>query len=500
MLLSHSPDGSSSLRSRAPSYKTLWIVLFGGWLFAYADRAMTGPVVTWMIDNDVSFLHAAQHPHALGGLIGSLFFAGYMLTQLPSGYLGDRHGHATMLLISFVWAGIATVVNGVITGLLVFVALRVLTGLGEGAFYSNDRALIVAHTPEKKRSLGLGVAITGLAFGLTVANVAAPPLLNLGASVFGREQGWRMPFLVLGGATLLMSVVMWLFMRRLVGRLHPRTPTRRLLTVSVVFCALILALFWASDQLGMPEWAAAFAEIVLALLIVFVMQRRGGMGMQVSLRDRDTTMIYVAAIAILWSIWLFGYWSVAIVSSAAHESLVKAGLTAAFNAGAGLIGFPVGGWVSDWAKRRGWGRRNLLIVATLVQGVLVLLFGFYLQQVGDPSLWVMGVLLFTTGLFLNAVQPMSQALTADLVSAEGRGAAFGMWNLIGEIGAVASPVVSGALRDSTGGWSAAIYLDGALVLLSAALYLGVRRSGPLSDERAVAAGPVASTATLPSTG
>ncbi len=30
--------------------------------------------------------------------------------------------------------------------------------------------------------------------------------------------------------------------------------------------------------------------------------------------------------------------------------------------------------------------------------------------------------------------------------------AFGVWNLIAEIGAILSPVVSGALRDATGGW------------------------------------------------
>ena len=495
MSQTHPADPSRPPRAGIRSYRMLWIMLFGGWLFAYADRAITGPVVTWMIDNDVSFMHAAQNPHALGGLIGSLFFAGYMLTQLPSGSLGDRYGHATMLVVSFVWAGVATVISGAITGLFVFVAMRVLTGLGEGAFYSNDRALIVAHTPAPERSLGLGVAITGLAFGLTVANIAAPPLLDFGASVLGKEQGWRMPFLIFGVLTLLVSAVMWWFLRRLVGRLRPGRPALRLLGVSAVFCALIMGLFWASDSLGLPEWASASAQVVLALAIVFMMRRRGAFGQPRARRggsgviDRETLLIYVAGIAILWSIWLFGYWSVAIVSSAADSSLVEAGLTAAFNAGAGIIGFPVGGWLSDRALQRGWGRRNLLIAATVAQGVLVLLFGVYLQHVQQPSLWVMGLLLFATGLFLNAVQPMSQALTADLVSDESRGAAFGMWNLIAEIGAVASPVVSGALRDATGSWSTAVYVDAGLVLASAFLYLGVRRTGPLAREDGPGGGP-----------
>jgi MFS family permease len=111
-----------------------------GWTVSAADRALTGPVVTWMIDNKVAFLAGASKPYALAGLIGGLFFAGYMLTQFPGGYLGDRYGHRTIIGVSLVWAGIATLLSGVVGGLAAFIAVRVITGLGEGAFYSNDRS------------------------------------------------------------------------------------------------------------------------------------------------------------------------------------------------------------------------------------------------------------------------------------------------------------------------------------------------------------------------
>src|SRR5919202_4337384 len=89
---------------------TLWGFLFFGWTFSAADRALTGPVVTYMINNKVDFLATADNPHALGGLIGGLFFAGYMLTQLPGGYLGDRHGHRTVISISLSLAGPETLI------------------------------------------------------------------------------------------------------------------------------------------------------------------------------------------------------------------------------------------------------------------------------------------------------------------------------------------------------------------------------------------------------
>ena len=96
---------------------------------------------------------------------------------------------------------------------------------------------------------------------------------------------------------------------------------------------------------------------------------------------------------------------------------------------------------------------------------------------GRQSVLVLGALLFTASLFFNALQPMSQALTADLVpSAAYLGAAFGLWNLIGEMGAVLSPAISGTLRDATGNWTAAIMLDAGIILVSFVLLLFVRES------------------------
>ena len=189
-----------------PAYRTMWIFLLLGWTVSAADRALTGPVVTWMIENKVGFLADVEKPFALGGLIGGLFFAGYMLTQFPGGYLGDKYGHRTIITISLIWAGIATMVSGVITGLVAFIAVRVITGLGEGAFYSNDRSLIAEETPREKRSLGMGVVITGLAIGITIAVVFAPNMIKLGVDVFDEENAWRMPFLLLGAVTLVVGI------------------------------------------------------------------------------------------------------------------------------------------------------------------------------------------------------------------------------------------------------------------------------------------------------
>ncbi|MFB7272621.1 MFS transporter [Streptomyces sp. NPDC056244] len=470
---SSGPAGDGERRGWRP-YHTLWAVLLGGWLFSYADRAITGPVVTWLINNDIGLIGGSSHPHALGGLIGSLFFAGYMLTQYPGGYLGDRYGHRALLAISLVWAGVTTVVTGLVTGLIVFVALRVLTGLGEGVLYSNDRTLIAKHSPPGKVSLGMGVVITGLSLGLTIATIGAPYLLDWGVDAFGKEDGWRMPFLVLGGATLVFGFAMVPYLRRLGGPLKAGGPTLRLLGISAPFCAAVMAVYLVADSAGMPTWGVAIAETVLALLLVGVIfARRGGQAGSI-VRNRDAMLLSIAAVAILWNLWFFSFWSVSIVADAAHSSFAQAALVATFNAGAGVLGFPAGGLLSDRAKKRGWGRRPMLVWFTLIQGVLVLAFGAYLHVAGKPSLVVMSVMLFTASLFFNALQPMAHALLAEVVEEHQRGAAFGMWNLIGEIGAVISPALGGALFDAYGTWVGAIYIDGGLMIASAVIYLYVR--------------------------
>lgn len=457
-------------------YHTLWAMLLGGWLFSYADRTITGPVVTWLIEHDHAMLGSASHPHALGGLIGSLFFAGYMLTQFPGGYLGDRFGHRTMLAVSLLWAGVATLASGLMTGLIAFVVLRVLTGLGEGVFYSNDRSLIAQRTPPAKAGLGMGVAITGLAIGLTIATISAPYLIDWGGEVLGEEDAWRMPFLVLGGATLAFGWVTAVYMRRIGGPLKATGSTLRLLGISAVLCAAVMAVYLIADGAGMPSWGVAVLECVLAFLLIGAIFARRSSKLGSVSRNRNVLLLSFAFIAVMWNLWFFSFWSVSIVADAAHSSFQNAALVATFNAGAGILGFPAGGRLSDRAKARGWGRRPLLIAFTVVQGVLVLVFAAYLQTSEKPSLWVMSLLLFVTSLFFNALQPMAHALLNDVVDAAERGSAFGLFNLVGEIGAVVSPALSGTLFDHYGSWTHAVYIDGALMLASAGLYVLIREN------------------------
>lgn len=458
------------------NYHSLWLWLLLGWTVSAADRSITGPVVTWMIQHKVAFLLAAVHPYALGGLVGSVFFAGYMLTQFPGGYLGDKYGYRTIITISLLWAGVATLVSGLLATLLGFVALRVVTGLGEGLYYANDRTLIAEVTPFEKRSLGMGVVITGLAIGITFALLLPPYLIHWGNSLLGAGNGWRMPFFVLGTATLIVGICISLYFRKDKPKISK--PYGKALAstgkYSIVFFAAIIAVFYFADRAGVPSWGVAVIELVFALLLISFAYAKKGKELSAILRNRNLMLINIAGIAVLWNLWFFTFWSVSIISDSAHTSFLKAALTAAFNGIAGIIGFPIGGWLADYAVRRNWGRKIFLVLFTFLQGACTLVFALYLMG-GGKSAVVMGTLLFVTSLFFNALQPIMHALVGDISKPEQRGSAFGMLNLFGEIGAVLSPALSGTLRDATGNWTGAVLLDAAVIFASFALLMFVRQ-------------------------
>lgn len=458
-------------------YHTVWLLMFVSWFFAYADRTLTGPVVTWMIENKVGFLQSASDPHALGGLLGSLFFAGYMLTQFPGGYFGDKFGYRTIVIISIFWAGITTVLTGLTTGLIVFILLRVLTGLGEGVMYSNDRSLISQVTPPNKLGLGLGLVITGLCLGLTVATLGTIYIIKWAEPTFGLNS-WKVPFVLWGTATILFGIIAKpiLASKKVQENYNFGKALANLLKYSIVFLVAIMGVYLLTDSLKLSGVGIAISLSALALVLIVYIYANKAKEIGPVLKDRNLILNYLSSIGICWHLWFYGFWSTAIVKDfGGGSTLVVAALIASFNGIAGMLGFPLGGKISDMVATKQNGRRNALVILFALLTILVLGFAAYVMA-GLKNPIVMSIILFISGLVFFALQSVAHNLTTELAPVESRGAAFGMWNLIGEIGAVLSPVVAGALRDSTGSWGSPIILDGIILGVSCLLVLSISKS------------------------
>ena len=365
------PSGPSDAAVRYRPYRKVWAWLFMAWFICYLDRSITGPVVSWMIANDVGFLADVPMQHAMAGIVGSMFFAGYMLTQFPAGYLGDRYGHRTMVVISTAWAGIATLLSGLSRSLFGFVAMRVLTGLGEGAYYSNDRAIINEVTPKEEKGFAMGVVFVGLALGLTVATLVTVPIIELAVPYVGSESAWTVPFVLFSIPTMLISYGLW---RRLEARKAEKgsflKAATRLVLISAVLLVVVMATFEGTLRLGWGGLEQAAAILLTALGLVAVIYWRLKVVSAPVLRSRNLWLMYLSALPILYTLWFFGFWALLLVSESAEMGLPSAAVYASLFGVAGLIGYPLGGRLGDRAMRVGWGRRRTYVGLCLAVGGL----------------------------------------------------------------------------------------------------------------------------------
>lgn len=465
----------------AKRYHVIWLWLFLAWTVCYIDRSLTGPVITWMIQNQAGFMADAPMQHALGGIVGSMFFAGYMLTQFPAGYFGDRYGHRTMVVLSTAWAGIATLGSGFARSLTSFVTMRVVTGLGEGAYYSNDRAIVDEVTPPHRKGLAMGVVFVGLAVGLTTATVLSPYIMDRAADAWGKETAWTVPFLLFAPITLLVSFGL---LRTLRPRAHGEGSFRKalasLLMVSVPLLVAIMAVFQLTIMLGLGSIVQALAITALAFLLVVVIYRRLGQVSAAVLRDRDLVMMYVSSVPILYTLWFFGFWALLVVSESASLGLEGAAVYAGLFGVANAIGFPLGGWMCDRGRSNGKGRKMTYVALCAAVALAVFMLAWCIAM--EPlNVVLLAVLLFVIGVLFSAMQTVHMTLTSDLAPRSMMGQAFGMWNLVAEIGAILSPVVSGTLRDMTGDWTLATIVTGVLLLISAAIVLFVREDAKANN-------------------
>lgn len=98
-------------------------LFFIGWVLMYADRTILNPIMPQIAEE--FNLNNTQL-----GLVSSVFFLTYAITQIPFGVIGDKYGRKLVIAIGFVFMGIATFFSGILSGFGMFMIFRALTGMG----------------------------------------------------------------------------------------------------------------------------------------------------------------------------------------------------------------------------------------------------------------------------------------------------------------------------------------------------------------------------------
>jgi sugar phosphate permease len=163
------------------------------------------------------FAYAMINPSMIDGLglsytqVGNLAsgnFIGYLILATIGGFLAARFGPRLVISLSLALIGFTMILTGTAQTYGFALAMRVLTGLGNGGAYVPAMALGSIWFGSKKRGLATGVATAGIGIGFALSGLIVPPIL----SAYGAT-GWRYSWYVLGIAVLAMAAATYALVR-----------------------------------------------------------------------------------------------------------------------------------------------------------------------------------------------------------------------------------------------------------------------------------------------
>jgi MFS family permease len=145
------------------------------------------------------------------GQVGKLAagnFVGYLVLAIVGGFLAARFGPRMVISLSLALMGITMILTGLAKTYGFALAMRTLTGLGNGGAYVPAMALGSIWFSARKRGLATGIVTAGIGIGFALSGVIVPPILSA-----YRAEGWRSCWYYLGVIVLVLAFITCGFLR-----------------------------------------------------------------------------------------------------------------------------------------------------------------------------------------------------------------------------------------------------------------------------------------------
>jgi sugar phosphate permease len=184
-------------RPRRYRWIIFW-VLASGYILVYFHRLCPAVVA-------VDMMKDLQTGGGLTGLLSAAYFYSYAAMQLPAGLLSDSWGPRKTTTIFLLVAFIGSMLLGVSDSAAMAISGRLLVGIGVSMlFIPTLKILSEWFTPVEFAPMsGILMAMGGIG-----SLSATTPLVWLSGAI-----GWRMSFVVVGFLTLILSLLVWKFVR-----------------------------------------------------------------------------------------------------------------------------------------------------------------------------------------------------------------------------------------------------------------------------------------------
>jgi MFS family permease len=270
-----------------------------------------------------------------------------------------------------------------------------------------------------RRSLMTGIVISGL----TVGQLIAPPLISRLIAAYD----WRMSYAILGGAVLVVIVVLAQFLRR-----DPGQPVR---------------LTGNENERNKPDFKID----------------AGDFSLREAVRTQQFWLVAVIFFCVGWDAIAV---TVHIVPHAIDLGIssVTAANILAVNGGTGIIGnFVLGGIIGDRI-----GNRKAFIIGIAAMAASL----FWL--VPATQVWMLYLFAVTFGVALGGTGTSESPLIARLFGLRSHGFIYGVAALSWTAGSAVGPVVTGYMFDMNGNYQAAFLVSGVIGILGLVLIIALR--------------------------
>lgn len=195
-----SVEQSQQINAQLGSARAWFMWLFAALAFGYAFFHRVAPSV--MVDDLMAEFAISG---AVLGTLSALYFYPYVLMQVPLGALIDRLGVRALLSTALLIGGIGSVIFALAQSIEMAYLGRVLIGIGSAVGFLSSLALAGKWFPPHRFAFLAGLVMF---FGMTSGILASGPL-----AVFIETYGWRAAMWSLGGFSILLAVMVFIFVR-----------------------------------------------------------------------------------------------------------------------------------------------------------------------------------------------------------------------------------------------------------------------------------------------
>lgn len=367
------------------------------------------------------------------GLILSAFGWTYAAMQIPGGWLVDRVSPRVLYAAALILWSAATFFMGFAGSFVILFVLRLAVGALEAPAYPINNRVVTTWFPEKERATAIGFYTSGQFVGLAFLT----PVL----AWLQHHYGWHMVFVSTGLLGIVWGVLWYLIYRE----------PRQFKGANAAEIELIQKGGGVVDlDKRVTEKKAPFNWNDLGL----VMSQRKLWG------------VYLGQFCLTSTLWFFLTWFPTYLVKYRGMDFIKSGFLASVPFLAAFIGVLCSGVLSDFLIRRGATvglARKLPIILGLLISTSMIGANFT-----DSTPWV--IFFLAVAFFGNGLASITWSLVSALAPVRLLGLTGGVFNFVGNLSSICTPIVIGYLVSKDSFAPAIVYVS-SLALLGALSYI-----------------------------